>query len=537
MDAATEQRLLAQWEQQNPKPRMADDAAKQQALVDRWNKREKYLKETGGFGGGVQRFVDAAGHALINEPVMALAQMTGQADQKAVDRMRADADHLTSTNVGKLGSITGGTIVPALVGGGTSAALGKTINAMKNLNTTRNAIGGAASGAVIPTGTGENRAVNMIGGAVMSGLPSLIKKGITQPIRPTEQAQKLIDAGIYPTPGQAAGGVLNSVEQAATGIPGFSPFVSTARAKPFQDYVRQVQKSYGYTGDRTGRLATQEMADIADQKYENVLPKLQLEVTPELRAKYLRNTQGLRPNEVGAFEDTLKYELDPLLSKSNANMLSGDDLNKWQSVLRSESQNFKNAASGHEKKLAKAYGTSRDDTLNAIDEQGLVSDGVANEYADARKYYAGLRNLAELGESGGAAKRAGMFTPDEHLGWMKRNEGVGTGSLNFARNNVQGQDLAQAASDVLGKTPHPDLAGKLAMLSVMKDPSISWTEGLVGGSLSAASPQWARRTLVGDTAWQKALSKGLRRAGFDNPWATSTESSLFNVGTEKQNEF
>ena len=533
MDAATEQRLLAQWEQQNPKPRMADDAAKQQALVDRWNKREKYLKETGGFGGGVQRFVDAAGHALINEPAMALAQMTGQADQKAVDRMRADADHLTSTNVGKLGSITGGTIVPALVGGGTSAALGKTINAMRNMNTTRNAIGGAASGAVIPTGTGENR-VNMAGGAVMGGLPSLAKKLVTQPIRPSEQAQKLIDVGVYPTPGQAKGGALNSLESAATSMPVVGPFVSTARAKPFQEYVKYRQKNFGYEGDKTGRLATEEMGKTSDDMYDAILPKLQVQVTPELRAKYLRNVQLLPEKEQSAMDKLIRFELDPKTAKSSAGILGGEDTNAWQSMLRTEGERYAKSQDPYAQGLGQAMGKSRADTIDAINTQGLVAPEVAQEFADARKYYSGMKNLMELGETGTAAKRGGMFTPAEDLQWMKKNYG-GAGSNAFGRNQVPGQAEAQAGVDVLGGVPDSGTAGRLAMLSFMKDPNIGFGESLLGGSLAMTSPQFVRKGLVGGYNWQKALANKLRIA--DNPWATATESSLLNVGTEKQNEF
>ena len=531
----TDAELIAQWNEAKNKPVTAAsvDPALEKQLIDRYNKREKYLKETGGFGGGLQRAGDAFAHAVINEPAIALAQMTGQADKKAVDRMRAEGEHLTSTPQGKFGSILGGTVAPAVVGGGTSALL-KTIGAMKNLNTTRNAIGGAASGAIIPTGTGENRAMNMAGGAIMGGVPSLAKKFLTQPIRPSEQAQKLIDVGVYPTPGQAKGGALNSLESAATSMPVVGPFVSTARAKPFQEYVKYRQKNFGYEGDKTGRLATEEMGKTADDMYDAILPKLQVQVTPELRAKYLRNVQLLPEKEQSAMDKLIRFELDPKTSKSSAGILSGEDTNAWQSMLRSEGERYAKSQDPYAQGLGQAMGKSRADTIDAINTQGLVAPEVAQEFADARKYYAGMKNLMELGETGAAAKRGGMFTPAEDLQWMKKNYG-GSGSNTFGRNQVPGQVEAQAGVDVLGGVPDSGTAGRLAMLSFMKDPNIGFGESLVGGSLAAASPQPVRKYLVGGYNWQKALADKLRIA--DNPWATSTESSLFNVGTEKQNEY
>jgi hypothetical protein len=528
MDAATQARLMAQWEAQNkPQTSIADDT-KQKALLDRWNKREKYLAETGGFGGGMQRFGDALMHGLTKETAMGLAQLTGQADAKAVDKMRADAAHLTASPQGKLGNIVGSTVAPAVVGGGVGTGL-KTISALKNMNATRNALGGAASGMVMPVGSDESRTLNTALGFAGAALPSVLKKAVTQPIRPSEAAQKLVDVGIYPTPGQAKGGALNSLESAATSMPIVGPFVSTARAKPFQEYVKYRQGQFGYTGDKTGRLATEEMGNIADENYSKVLPKLQLEVTPELRAQYLRNVQLLPPQQQNSMRKLIEFELDPKTAKSSAGILGGEETNTWQSLLRKEGQHFGKSPDTYQQKLGAAFTKSREDTIDAINNQGLVSPDVAQEFADARKYYGGMKNLMELGTTGTAAKRGGMFTPAEDLKWMKGKYGDNA----FGRNQVPDQDVAQAGVDVLGGVPDSGTAGRLAMLSFMKDPNISWTEGLLGGTLAAASPQPVRKALVGGYNWQKSLAEKLRAA--DNPWLTSPSVTGLNVWSQDQN--
>ena len=225
----------------------------------------------------------------------------------------------------------------------------------------------------------------------------------------------------------------------------------------------------------------------------------------------------------------IEFELDPKTAKSSAGILGGEDTNAWQSLLRTEGQRFGKSPDTYQQKLGDAFLKSREDTIDAINTQGLVAPEVAGEFADARKYYGGMKNLMELGTTGTAAKRGGMFTPAEDLKWMKNKYGENI----FGRNQAPDQQVAQAGVDVLGGVPDSGTAGRLAMLSFMKDPSIGWAEGLIGGSLAAASPQPVRKALLGGYGWQKSLAEKLRAA--DNPWLTSPAAAGLNVWSQDQN--
>lgn len=515
MDEATKQRLLAQWDSANKPGAVAEPSISpetNQKLIDRWNKREKYLKDTGGFGGGAQRFVDSAMNAL-SEPAIGVAQALGTADPKAVSRMRAETEHLTATPAGRLGNVVGSSVIPTAVGVGLPATLSKI--GMAAMPVTRNAIGGAVSGAILPTLENESRASNIGMSTALSAGPSLAKKLFVQPVKPTAQAQTLIDEGIYPTPAQASGKLANAGESAATSIPFFGTAISNARTQPFREYVARRQKAFGYEGNKIGREATEEMGNISDEKYRNVVPKMMLEDTPDLRAKYLRAQQGLKPAAKSDVSDMLEFKFDPLVAKSPAKIIGGEDLNKWQSQLRERGERAAKSPDLYQQDLGNTYNTMREDTFNALENQGLVGANVPQEFRDARKYYAGMKDLMELGEAGSAAKRGGAFTPAEDLNWMKRNYG-GSSSNAFGRNQVEDQKLAQAAIDTLGEVPDTGTAGRLSMLSFLKNPELGWGEKAIGLAALPFATQPARKFAAGGYDWQRAMGRALRDV--DSPY-------------------
>lgn len=520
----TDAELIAQWNAAKNQPVTATtvDPELDKKLVQKWNERENYLKRTGGAMGGAERFGASALNALTTEMPIGVAQMLGTADPKALNRMRAENEVHTATNAGRLGNVVGSSVLPMAVGAGVGGLLGK-VPGLANAATIRNAAGGAASGAVLPTMEGESRGKNIAVNAALSAAPSAIKRIFAQPVRPTEAAQKLINEGIYPTPGQASG-ALNASESAATSIPFFGTAISNARTQPFKEYVARRQKSFGYEGNKLGREATEEMGNVSDEQYRNVIPKLQLEDTPALRAKYLRAQNELDPlereyREVGKF---VEKRFNPLGDKSPARIIGGEDLNNWQSQLRQRAADTAKNGNIDKMDLSNAYNQMREDTLDAIQTQGLVGTGVADEFANARKYYAGMKDLINLGESGAAAKRGGVFTPGEDLNWMKRNYG-GESSNMFGRNQVADQNLAQAAVDTLGSMPDTGTAGRLAMLSFLKNPDLGVAEKVIGVAGLPFATQPARKFAVGGYDWQKALGKALKDADNPNqvqPWGT-----------------
>lgn len=533
MDAATQERLLAQWNAANKpaaalEPSIAPEV--NQKLIDRWNKREKYLKDTGGFGGGTKRFVDSAMNALTTEMPIGVAQALGTADPAALNRMRAENEHLTATNVGRLGNVVGASVLPMAVGAGVGSGL-KLVPGMANMNVVRNAVGGGASGAVLPTLEGESRGKNIAVNAALSAAPSAVKKIFAQPITPTADAQRLISEGIYPTPGQAHGGWLNRLESATTSHPIFGAMVSEARSKPFQSYVGRRQKTFGYEGDKLGRDAAEEMAAESDRRYNQVIPKLMLEDTPALRAKYLRAQSELEPGSPG-FNDVTRMisrKFDPLFENNPSRIIGGEDLNKWQSQLRVRGEKASRGDDVFQNDLGDTYARMRNDTLDEIENQGLVGGTVPQEFRNAREYYGKMKDLMELNSTGGARTRNGMFTPAEDLRWMEKSNPTA-----FERNAVQDQQLAQSAKNSLGDVPDSGTAGRLAMLEFLKDPK-QILNPMTYASLPLTAGAWepVRKFAVGAYAPQRAISKALR--AFDNPLVAQPLGTLETEGVAEYN--
>lgn len=499
----TNEELLAHWNKTKNTSAAAPSANEDMNALMRkqWADREAVKKRN-----GPETFVNSMMNA-IGDTGTGIAQALGQEDPAAVKRMQDRRVNDTATNAGRLGNVIGATIIPTAVTAGLTGGM-SALPLLKNAYATRNAVGSAVGGAIIPTMEGESNLKNALVSGAIGGGPAIAKRLFAQPIKPTAEAQLLIDNGIYPTPGQASG-LLNPAESATTSMPFFGTAIGNARTQPFKEYVARRQKTFGYEGKKLGREATEEMGDISDEQYRNVIPKLHVEITPELRSKYLRNVQLTPPSEQDAMRSLIQYELDPKLANSKANLLVGEDLNDWQSMLRKQGQRHAGSGGSHQQNLGEGMLKSREDTLNAIEEQGLVPTGVADEFANARKYYAGMKDLMSLGESGAAAKRGGVFTPGEDINWMKRNYG-GKDSNMFGRNQVEDQRLAQAAENTLGAMPDTGTAGRLSMLSFMRNPELGNIEKAIGLAGLPFATQPARKFAVGGYDWQRALANGLR---------------------------
>lgn len=135
------------------------EAVKEQYIVDL--KRPKVTDEMS----GVQRFLAGTGQGMMQIP-RGLGQLTGVYSQQQIDEMkRQDAD-LISTPQGGLGSFTG----QIAVGAGLPLKVPMVNNPIIN-----RALTGAAYGAVMPTATGESRAINAaIGAGAGVALPPMI---------------------------------------------------------------------------------------------------------------------------------------------------------------------------------------------------------------------------------------------------------------------------------------------------------------------------------------------------------------------------
>lgn len=109
----------------------------------------------------------------------------------------------------------------------------------------------------------------LTGGVLAKVLPRVIR-----PIKPTAEAEALQRQGVTLTPGQAAGGRLNTLEQKAMSWPVGAELIGPARTRALGDFeARAIERATGAAQGK-GARTVQDANDVVSGMYQDVVPKL-----------------------------------------------------------------------------------------------------------------------------------------------------------------------------------------------------------------------------------------------------------------------
>jgi hypothetical protein len=323
-----------------------------------------------------------------------------------------------------------------------------------------NAVGGALSGVLTgdPNASASDLGKEALQGGML-GAAAAPLTGVAARVaypamaRPGTDVSRLMDIGVRPTLGQAAGGAINRLEQTATSIPIIGDFIKSARQRSVYQFnmglMNDALAPLGQTLDATqpGREAIQEMAARISGAYQRAVPQaggtLDQQATQDL-AQLRTNAQMLAPGREQQFNAMLDQYVQRHIDPATG-MMTGQGFKDAESDLGKEASNYlynRNATSDERvlgQQLRNAQTVLRD-WLERVNPQA------SGDLQAANAAYAKQLRIENAAARPGA--EPGVFSPAQFQAAVKSYAPQGQ----VARGTALSEPLADAGRAILGPT-------------------------------------------------------------------------------------
>lgn len=438
--------------------------------------------------------------------------------QAAINKSYQVAD---SSTAGAIGDAVGNALPNLAVGvatGGTSLLPAMAVQGATSYATTPGDISDRAFSGALAAG----------GEAVGRALPLAISR-LVQPINPTPAAQRLINQGVVPTPGQAAGGGFKKVEDALTSRPGFGAAVNRAQ-KEAAEQGAQVAMSQGGVNVPAGREGYRRLADYFDDAFRARTAPLAFDLNDSAFNAEVQNIMRQRGLNAAGVDDINNFFSN---LRTNTNMpapgapgtavtlmhqpptrqlMGGDDFHGMLQNLRTEGASFRKSQDPFQRRLGEAYRDIYNLADNALSTQGIVNAADAEAFRQLRGQYAAVAPALKAGELNTVNRNLGIFTPEQYQSSLVNNaKQMGNRSSVRLGTHPQ-QQLADDMVEVLGsRYPDSGTAFRTAISGRGGIPFVSPAIDLgMYGVGRAIYNEPVQRYLIGGYNGQRALAEALR---------------------------
>lgn len=269
-----------------------------------------------------------------------------------------------------------------------------------------------------------------------------------------KDAQDLIERGIYPTPGQAMGGIVGTLEDKALSLPIVGDIGTAARRRSLADYgraeVNDALKPLGSKVDATGVEAIEAAQARIGGTYDEALDGMSL--TPRHMAQAVGNAmQGMKgiplldAQQVAKLSQYVDLRMGPQMAKG-AN-LTGREAKALDAEMGHYARQYSRSNNPADRPLGEAFYELQSNWRDA-----MAAGSAPEKTALLGAANASYRNLLPLVKAADkAAAQGGVFTPNQ----LQRSYGP----------FKQGQsDLNRAAQAVLpSRVPDSGTAGRLML--------------------------------------------------------------------------
>jgi hypothetical protein len=354
------------------------------------------------------------------------------------------------------------------------------------------ALVGASQGVLMPTDTttdfAEEKARQAGLGAVGGVVGGAVVKGAGKVLNPVVSAaeQKLTDLGVKLTPGQLIGTPARDLESFASNVPYVGPAISAAKERAIASFNKGViNKTLAKIDDKlpenvAGRNAVLYAADQVSNAYDDVLSKMNFDLNFKVSSDMLGalNKSSL-PSEAQkmAAMDILNRTA---LSRFDKQALTGAEYKLIESDLRKEASGYLNSTTQAEKQIGQAL-------KNVLDvfkkELAVQNPKQTSKLRRIDAAYGDLEVIQTAAANSGAL--GGIFTPKQYQTAVRQRD-ITRNKKSFARGTARGQDVSDAAVDIMGESPNATLEGRLAasatgLYGVLQNPAVA-------AGLAAAAP-------------------------------------------------
>lgn len=398
--------------------------------------------------------------------------------------------------------VAGNVVSPAnLAVGGAAAGLAST-------PIRQAALAGASQGVLTPTtetgdGFAEEKARQTAAGTVGGAVGGAVVKGAGKVLNPAVSAaeQKLTEMGVKLTPGQMLGETAKDLETFAGSLPYVGPSIRSAKDRAIESFNKGViNKTLSKIDDKlpetaTGRNAILYAADQVSNAYDDVLNKMKFEMNFKVSSDMLGalNKSSL-PSEAQKTK-AMNILNEVALSRFDKQTLSGQEYKAIESDLRKRASSYLSSGSQEEKEIGQALRNVLDVFKKELAYQNPKQTSQLRRIDSA---YGDLEVIQTAAANSGA--EGGVFTPKQYQTAVRQRDAT-RNKKGFARGLARGQDVSDAALDIMGENARANLEGRLAasatgLYGAMQNPALAATLTIATPALYSESGVKAMQALM-----------------------------------------
>jgi hypothetical protein len=334
------------------------------------------------------------------------------------------------------------------------------------------AAGGAVGGAMQPAvgeGTfGEQKTEQVALGAVTGPIGEKVVAGTGRVLNPlvSKAEQTMRDLGIRPTTGQTLGGQFKTIEEFAQNLPLIGSSIENARQRVLFDFNKGViNKALQKVDDKlpadvVGRDAIAYASDEVSKKYDDVLSKMSFDLdfaTTSNILGALSKAKSLDSNQRAQITETLN---DIVFGKFAGQKIDGQTYKGIESDLRKKASNYANSATASEREVGEAL----TDVLGAIKKELYFQN--PKQTSKLRRIDSAYSDLSVINvAAANSGADNGVFTPKQFSTAVRQQDQTRR-KTSFAKGRAKGQEISDAAVQVLGDTARSTLEGRIAASTV-----------------------------------------------------------------------
>lgn len=422
--------------------------------------------------------------------------------------------------------IAGNILSPAnLAVGGVAGGLGAAAGPLRQA-----AVVGASQGVLAPTAeTGTDFAPEKVKQALTGAVGGIggaaLMKGVGKVLNPAVSAaeQKLRDMGVQLTPGQMMGTTAKDLESFASALPYVGPSISSAKDRAIASFNKGViNKTLDKIGDKlpedtTGREAVLYAADQVSNAYDKVLEKMSFNLDFKTTSGILSALNKSRLPSEAQKQEATNILNDLALSRFDKTKLTGAEYKAIESDLRKEVQAYLKSDKRSEQQIGEALKNVLDVFKTELAAQNPKQTSQLRRIDSA---YGDLEVIQTAAANSGA--EGGLFTPKQYQTAVRQRDAT-RNKKGFARGTARGQDVSEAALNIMGENPRATLEGRLAasatgLYGALQNPALAATVALgtpmlysesgikVMEALMRSRPDVARQ--IGKVLTDKATKQG-----------------------------
>ena len=330
------------------------------------------------------------------------------------------------------------------------------------------AVAGAVGGALQPA-TGEGtfggqKTEQVAQGAIAGPIGEKVVGGAGRVLNPlvSKAESTMRELGIRPTTGQTLGGQFKTIEEFAQNLPLIGSSIENARQRVLFDFNKGViNKALKKVDDKLpadviGRDAVAYASDQVGAHYDDVLSKMSFDLDFKTTSDILGSlskAKGLDANQRQKVTETLN---DIVFGKFAGQKLDGPAYKGIESDLRAVASNYLNGGSASEREVGKAL----NDVLGVLKKE-LYSQN-PKQTSKLRRIDSAYGDLAVINvAAANSGASSGVFTPKQYSTAVRQQD-VTRRKTAFAKGRAKGQEVSDAAVEVIGDPTNATTLGRVA---------------------------------------------------------------------------